>query len=171
MNIVLIGMRATGKTTVAKILAGKLKRDHIEIDELVVERSGLSIPEIVEKSGWEYFRDLESKVTKELAQIDNKIISTGGGVVTRKENTEILEKTGFLILLTASIDTMLLRMGNGTNRPSLTEKGSVREEIAEVLKQRKILYEKACNVIIATDNQNPEEVGERILAVVKERNL
>ena len=171
MNIVLIGMRATGKTTVAKILAEKLKRDHIEMDEQVTERSGLSIPEMVKKFGWEYFRDLESKVTQEVARLDNKIISTGGGAVTRKENTEILKKTGFLILLAASIDTMLLRMEKGTNKPSLTEKSSVREEITEVLKQRKILYEKACNVRIATDNQSPEEVAEKILAIIKERNL
>ena len=171
MNIVFIGMRATGKTTVAKIVAEKLNRDFIDMDDLVAEKSGFSIFETVEKFGWEHFRNLESKVTEEIARCSDKIISTGGGIVIREENMNSLKKNGFLILLTAHIDTMLFRISKDITRPSLTKETSERGEIAEVLKQRKMLYEKNCDAIVTTDTKNKEEVAQEILAIIKEKDL
>ncbi len=169
MNIVLIGMRATGKTTVAKIIAKKLQRDIVEIDDLVVARAGISIAEMVEKFGWEYFRDLESEVLKEIEDCKNCVVSTGGGVVMRTENIEALKKIGFLIHLTARIDSMMERIGEGSIRPSLTEKKSMREEVVEILEMRKAMYESACDMRVATDNLPPDAVADEIMKIITEK--
>ena len=86
MNIVLIGMRGSGKTAVGKILSQRLGREMVELDELVAQKAGQSIPKIVAHQGWEQFRDIEEEVTAEVSQRDNIIIATGGGVVTREPN-------------------------------------------------------------------------------------
>lgn len=166
-NIVLIGMRGSGKTTVAKILSQKLNRDYLELDEMMVEKMGMSVSEIVEKYGWDYFRDKESEIASDVSLYHDKIISTGGGIVTRSKNVENLKKNGVLILLNASAETLLSRIGNDSNRPFLTNKKTRREEIEELLKQRKSLYEQAADEIINTDNMNAELVADEILLKLK----
>ena len=111
MNIVLIGMRGSGKTTVGKILARKLDRELVEMDELIAHKAGLSIAEIVEKHGWEKFRDIEEEITGEVAGRDDIVNAAGGGVVTREKNTAELKKNGILVWLTASLNTLLERIG------------------------------------------------------------
>ena len=83
MNIVLIGYRGTGKSTVGKLLARRLGRDLLSTDTEVVKRAKLSIPELVERHGWDYFRDMESTVCRDLAGRDQVIIDTGGGAILR----------------------------------------------------------------------------------------
>lgn len=163
MNIVLIGMRGSGKTTVARLLSQKLKKEYIEMDEMVVQKLGMSIPKIVEKHGWNYFRDVESEITKEVSQKDNKIISTGGGVILRSQNVEALKKNSKLFWLKADVDTLLQRIEDDPNRPALTNKQSQKEEIEEILKQRESLYHKAADFIIETEGKTVEEVIENII--------
>src|SRR3989338_7128109 len=98
-NIVLIGMRGSGKTTVAKLLSRKLNKEYIELDELIVEKVGMSIPKIVKKFGWDYFRHQESDIAEKVSSYNDKIISTGGGIVSKSKNIETLKKNGILILL------------------------------------------------------------------------
>ena len=112
MNIVLIGMRGCGKTTVGRLLAKRLGRQLVEMDELIARRMGLSIPEIVEKYGWEKFRDIEEEITYEVSRLDNIINATGGGVVIRENNIKELKMKGKLIWLKANTDTLLGRIGN-----------------------------------------------------------
>ena len=94
MNIVLIGYRGTGKSAVARVLAEGTGREVVSTDARIVEVAGRSIPEIVDKHGWEYFRDIESRVVDEVATRDGIIIDAGGGVVIRDRNTEALRKNG-----------------------------------------------------------------------------
>ena len=91
MNIVLIGYRGTGKSTVGKVLAGRLGRTLVSTDAEIVRRAGQPIPEIVAKHGWEYFRDLESTVCQELATREGLVIDTGGGAILRPQNVESLK--------------------------------------------------------------------------------
>ncbi len=119
MNIVLIGMRGSGKTTVGKILARKLGRELVEMDELITQKAGLAIPEIVEKYGWSKFRDIEEEITSEVAGRDNIVNATGGGVVTREKNIAKLKKNGVLVWLKASVDTLVKRIGEDSERPLL----------------------------------------------------
>ena len=162
MNIVLIGMRGSGKTAVGKLLAEKLGKQFIEMDELIVQRMGLSIPEIVEGHGWEKFRDVEEEITREVAKLDNVVNATGGGVVTREKNIWELKQKGKLFWLKASLDTLLKRIGNAHSRPSLTGR-SRREDMEVVLAERSPIYERVADFIIDVEGKSPEEVAEAII--------
>jgi shikimate dehydrogenase len=162
MNIVLIGMRGSGKTAVGKVLAQRLGRELIEMDELIVQKAGLTIPEIVEKHGWERFRDLEAELTAEVAKLDNIINATGGGVVVREPNVTKLKQNGLVVWLTAGVDTLLARIGDDESRPLL--KGKIRREDLEItLAERQTLYQKAADITIDTEDKTPEAVVETIV--------
>ena len=162
MNIVLIGMRGSGKTAVGKVLAQRLGRELIEMDELITQKAGLSIPEIVAKHGWEGFRDLEAEITAEVAERDNIVNATGGGVVTREQNIAKLKQNGMLVWLTADVDTLLNRIGDDEGRPLL--KGKTRREDMEItLAERQPLYQKAADITIDTEGKTPEAVAETIV--------
>lgn len=165
-NIVLIGMRGSGKSTIGRLLAQRLNREHLEMDEIIAKKIGLTIPEIVQKHGWQFFRDQESKVAYKISASDGKIISTGGGVVEREKNLAALKKNGVLVFLKASNKTLLERAGSDKNRPALTDKKSKQEEIVKLLKKRQILYEGAADIIIDTDKLNPERAAEKICKIV-----
>jgi shikimate dehydrogenase len=166
MNIVLIGMRGSGKTTVGRILARKLGRELVEMDELIAQKAGLSIAEIVEKYGWEKFRDIEEEITDEVAGRDNIINASGGGVVTREQNIAKLKKNGILVWLKASVNTLLERIGGDSQRPLLVGK-TQREDMEITLKERKPLYQQATDLVVDTENKKAEEVAETIIKSLK----
>jgi shikimate dehydrogenase len=166
MNIVLIGMRGSGKTTVGRILVGKLGRELVEMDELIAQRAGLSIAEIVEKYGWEKFRDIEEEITSEVAERDNIINASGGGAVTREKNMAKLKKNGVAVWLKASVDTLLERLGEDSPRPLLAGK-TQQEDMEITLKEREALYHKAADLVVDTENKTAEEVAEAIIKSLK----
>ncbi len=170
MNIVLVGMRGSGKTAVGKLLAEKLGKRFIEMDELIVQKMGMSIPEIVSKHCWDNFREVEAELCREVAQLDDVVNATGGGVVTRQENIRELRKKGKLVWLDVSLDTLLQRIGDDSNRPSLTGK-SQREDMETILKERRPIYERAADYIIDTEDKTPEEIAEVIVQLWKGRGL
>ena len=98
-NIVLIGMPASGKTTISELLAEKLEMEKYDVDVYLEEKEGRLIKDIFSEFGEEYFRDLEEKYTNELSEKKGIIISTGGGVIKRKKNIENLKKNGIVIFL------------------------------------------------------------------------
>jgi shikimate kinase len=164
MNIVLIGYRGTGKSTVGKMLAARLGRELISTDAEIVKRANQSIPEIVAQQGWEYFRDAESAVCRDLAGRDQLVIDTGGGVVLRPQNVEVLKRNGKLIWLTATVETITARIGGDTQRPSLTGTKSFVEEIGEVLHDRTPKYQAAADYVIQTDGRSVQQLVKAILA-------
>lgn len=166
MNIVLIGYRGTGKSSVATILAGRLRWDCVSTDAEIVARAKQSIPEIVKAHGWEYFRDLESDVCRDLGGKDSLIIDTGGGAILRPQNVQALKANGRLFWLTAEISTIEARIGGDTQRPSLTGFKSFIEEIAEVLEERRPKYCSAADHAIPTDNRSVTHVVDTILALM-----
>jgi shikimate kinase len=163
MNIVLIGYRGTGKSTVGKAVATRLGRHLVSTDKEIVRRVGSSIPEIVAAHGWEYFRDLESTVCRELAGRDNLVIDTGGGAILRQTNVDVFKRNGRVIWLTASVETIAARIGGDTQRPSLTGTKSHVEEIREVLTERISRYRAAADVTIATDGRSINELATTII--------
>lgn len=169
MNIVLIGMRGTGKTTVGKIIATKLMRGFLETDKIIQDKAKMNIQEIVEKKGWKYFRDLESEVVKEVSLQRNSVIATGGGIILRSDNTEALSKNGVLYLLTADVRTMLMRIGDDPNRPSLSGKTSRKDDIETTWQERARLYEDAADETIDTGALTKAKVVESIIANFKEK--
>jgi shikimate kinase len=165
MNIVLVGYRGTGKTVVGELLAARLRMPRIGMDAKIVKRAGMSIPEIVEKYGWLKFRELESEEARELAGLDNVIIDTGGGVVERPENIEVLQTNSRIFWLKASVDVIVARIQSSTQRPALTFGKTFTEEVSEVLEQRLPKYKRAAQYEIDTDKLTPEQVADRIVEI------
>lgn len=169
MNIVLIGYRGTGKSVVGKNLSERLRMKCISMDERIVEKAGMSIPEIVEKHGWPAFRDMESEVARELAKLDGIIADTGGGVIERPENIDVLQTNAIIVWLRASADVIVSRIQGDTERPSLTGEKSFTDEVAEVLEQRTPKYSSAAQYEIDTDQLAPEQIADRIIEIREER--
>jgi shikimate kinase len=165
MNIVLIGYRGTGKSVVGHLLARKLNRETISMDEEIVKKVGMPILEFVEQNGWPKFRDLETEVAQELTERDNIIVDCGGGVIERPENISALCTTGVIFWLQASVDVVVSRIAGGTERPALTEGKTFTEEVEEVLERRTPLYSEAAQHIINTDDMTPDQVADSILAI------
>jgi shikimate kinase len=165
MNIVLIGYRGTGKSVVGELLARRLLMPYVGMDATIVARAGMSIPEIVAKSGWRIFRDIESELARELAAGDATIIDTGGGVIERTENIEALQKNACIIWLKASVATIVARIQGETGRPALTSGKTFTEEVAEVLERRTPLYASAAQYEIDTDASTPEQIADKIIAL------
>jgi shikimate kinase len=163
MNIVLIGYRGTGKSSIAKILSARLKWPRFNLDDAIVQDMGMSIPQIVEKHGWEFFRDLEVKIVEMASNKDKTIIDAGGGVVVRPKNIERLRQKGVIIWLKAKPEAIISRIKEDTNRPSLTGNKSFLEEVQEVLAERTPKYQAASHIAIDTDNLSPAEVAEKIM--------
>lgn len=164
MNVVLIGYRGTGKSTVGKIVAARLGCTLVSTDAEIVKQAGQTIPEIVAHHGWDYFRDLESRVCQEFANRDGLVIDTGGGAILRSQNVEALKKTGTLFWLTAAVDTIVQRIGRDTQRPSLTGTKSFVDEVQDVLRERTPKYEAAADHVIATDGRSIAQIAGEILA-------
>ena len=163
MNIVLIGYRGTGKSTLGKIVAARLNRQLISTDQEIVRRTGSSIPDIVAAHGWDYFRDVETAVCQDLAGRDNLVIDTGGGAILRQQNVDVFKRNGRLIWLTASVDTIAARIGGETQRPSLTGTKSHVDEIRDVLSERVPKYQAAADLTIATDGRSIDELASVIV--------
>jgi shikimate dehydrogenase len=171
MNIVLIGVRGSGKTTVGRILALRLKRGLVEMDELIAQRAGLSIPEMVARHGWERFRDVEAKIAEEVARLDNQVIATGGGIVTREENIHELRKNGILVWLETGVEELVKRIGQDTTRPPLVSGRTTREDIEITLSERLSLYRKAADLVVSTENKTPEAIAIEIIGFLLEQGV
>ena len=166
MNIVLIGYRGTGKSTVGRLLAARLGRTLVSTDAEIVTRAKRTIPEIVAQEGWDYFRDLESDICRELASRDQLVIDTGGGAILRTHNVETLKKSGTLFWLTASVETIATRIGGDNQRPSLTGSKSFVDEVADVLRERTPKYQAAADHVVATDDRSIDQLVETLLTLV-----
>ncbi len=168
MNIVLVGYRGTGKSVVAGLLAERLNMKSICMDAEIVKQAGSTIPEIVERYGWETFRDMESKLARELAMSDNIVIDTGGGIIERAENIEALGTDSLIFWLKASVDVIVSRIESGTERPALTAGKTFTEEVADVLDQRIDKYAGAADYEIDTDKISQDRVADEIVKKFKD---
>ena len=170
MNLVLIGYRCTGKSTVGRVLAEVLGWPLVDTDTLVQERAGRSIRQIVAEEGWPAFRRLEREVVAEVAARDQQVVSAGGGVVLDPDNTRLLRESGKVVLLTSPPEVIWERMKadpkTAAERPNLTDSGGI-EEVRRVLAERAERYEAACDLRVATDRFGPREAAGRILAWLK----
>jgi shikimate kinase len=171
MNLVLIGYRCAGKTTVGKRVATQLRTGFVDTDDLIEQRHG-AIRDIVETHGWPYFRTLEKRIIEEISNQDSLVIAPGGGFVLDIDNVKSLKKNGFIIWLKADLKVLCARMMNDprtlVQRPSLMGKG-ILEEIEEVMAIRAPFYEMASDVPLDTSAMDVEAVMQTILCVLEER--
>jgi shikimate kinase len=165
MNLVLIGYRATGKSTVGRILSEKMKITFRDTDLLVENKMAIPIKEIVALHGWDFFRIKEKEMIKTLMKKKSAIIATGGGVVLDQENVNLLKQTGVIIWLNAPVQDIVDRLNkdaqNKAIRPQFTT-GNIAQETVDVLKQRLPLYEGAADYIVDTTGKKAVQVAEEI---------
>jgi shikimate kinase len=166
MNIVLIGYRGTGKSTVAKILGQRLGWKIMSTDKEIVKEAGQSIPKIVEQFGWDHFRELETQMCRKLQEQTDLVIDTGGGLILKEENVNILKANGTIFWLTAEVSTIVKRISGDTQRPSLSGTKSFLEEIEDILKERTPKYQAAATHIISTDQTSPDKIADSILSLI-----
>ncbi len=169
MNIVLTGFMGTGKSKIGKRLAKRLGMSYLDTDELIEEREKDSVPAIFKKKGEEYFRRLETKVVKEVALLDNFVISTGGGVVLREGNIRLLKKNALIICLFANPEVILKRTKGDDNRPLLGVNNQ-KKRIEKLLALRKPYYEKA-DFSVDTSALDSEGVVEEIIEFLEKEEI
>lgn len=167
-NIVLVGFMGTGKTVTGRALAAKLGREFLELDEIIENKEGISVGEIFERKGEPYFRKIEREVVKESAERDGVVISAGGGVIIDEKNLENLKKNALIVCLEASPDVILDRTKGLGNRPLLNVPDPGKR-IKELLEKRVHYYKKA-DFSVHTDGLSAEEVADKIIRWMTERD-
>jgi len=172
MNIVLIGYRCSGKTTVGKLLARELKRELLDTDQLIEGKTGLPINLYVSQKGWGDFRAVEKEVVSDVASRDDLVIATGGGVVIDPENVRNLKRNGWVVWLKAGVPVIRERMKKAENagkfRPTLSGVDPLKE-IDRILHERMPVYESTSDYKVDTDRKNPEEVEHVIMKAFSNR--
>ena len=164
--LTLIGYRATGKTTVAKLLAQRLGWDWIDADVEIEHRAGKTIARIFAEDGEAAFRDLESQVIADLCRRQRLVLAAGGGAPLRPENRRAMRQAGRVVWLTARPETILARMsGDATTaarRPNLTDKLPL-EEIVQLLHQREPVYRESADLTVDTEGITPARLAATII--------
>lgn len=165
MNLVLLGMMGSGKTTVGLCLSKKTSRPLLDTDAEIVKTHG-EIKRIFAEHGERYFRELERGLAERLSKTDGQIIATGGGFVLEPKNAENLRKNGTLVYLRATAQTLEKRLKKDGERPLLEGEESLSEKIARLLIERGARYESLADVVVDVDGKSVEEVAEEILKKV-----
>jgi len=169
--LILIGYRATGKTTLARLLAERLNVAWYDSDLLIENRAGKSIARIFAEDGEPTFRDWEAEEIEKILLGSQRtgqqiVLATGGGAILRESTRLFLKQQGFVVWLTASKETIYRRMiqdaTTTTRRPDLTNLPA-EEEIALLLEKRKPFYKETTHLIVETENESLEKLVETIL--------
>ena len=168
--IALIGFMATGKTAVGKLLAEYLGRDYkfIEIDKIIIDDAGKSIPQIFSEDGEIRFREYEIVACKKASKLDKVVISCGGGVVLNKINIDYLKQSCHIVLLQASAEEIYKRViKNGKETRPLIAKEDPKAEIKKVLKFREPFYRAAAELTIKATEKKLEDLVIEIIEKTK----
>ncbi|NQT05326.1 MAG: shikimate kinase [Dehalococcoidia bacterium] len=167
-NIALVGFMGTGKTGVGRLLAGKLGKDFIELDELIEQRAGKTIPEIFQQDGEIAFRELEIEATREAAEKKNAVIACGGGVVLNQINVDRLGEHSVIVYLTASPETILQRTSSDTDERPLLVAEDRASRVEKLLNFRRPFYERAADITVDTSELDVSEVAGQVITELSE---
>ena len=168
-NLILIGLMGAGKTTLGRQLASELQLDFYDSDQLICERTGVSIPTIFELEGEEGFRHREKTVINELVQLNNIIIATGGGTVLNAENRYKLQKNGHVIYLHAHPQILLSRIQNDRNRPLLQVEDPLLK-LQQLYVQRDPIYRETAHLIIEANDSCTTQTITRLFTLLHQTN-
>ena len=165
MILTLIGYRATGKTTIARLLAERMGWDWIDADVEIERRAGKSIARIFAENGEPAFRDLEAQVIGDLCRRERLVLAAGGGAPLRLESRHAMRAAGKVVWLTARPETILARMTadatTAGRRPNLTDKDPL-DEIVQLLRIREPIYRETADYVVETEGKTPETLVEEI---------
>ena len=165
-NIVLIGFMGAGKSTISDFLRTVFAMEVVEMDQIIAEREGMSISDIFETYGEEYFRNLETELLIEMQSKTNVVISCGGGVPMRERNVVEMKKNGRVVLLTAKPETILSRVKDNHDRPLLEGNKNV-DFIADLMEKRREKYQAAADIVIETDGKDKLEICEELVQRIR----
>ena len=146
MNVILTGLRGTGKSSVGKVLAQRLGFTFVDTDTRIEALAGCRIAEVVAQHGWEHFRALERQVVTRIAATERQVIAAGGGTLIDEENARLLKTCGVVILLLCELPILQRRIVLGSNRPSLTGQGAAEAELTQVWEARRARYHAVADV-------------------------
>ena len=166
-NLVLIGFMGAGKTTMSDYFSTMFAMDSVEMDQVIARREGMTIPDIFEVHGEEYFRNCETDLLIEMQSRKNTVISCGGGVPMRDRNVAEMKKNGRVILLTATPETILERVKDDHSRPLLENNKNI-PFIQSLMDKRRDKYEAAADIIVPTDGRSIHDIGEEIISRLRE---
>ena len=161
LNIVLCGFMGCGKSTVGKKLSQMTQMEFVDMDGYIEKRAGMKIPDIFEKHGEGFFRDL--------SQRGGYVVATGGGALTFQRNVDAFKEGGVIVLLDTPLRVLQLRLKNDRNRPLLQRPDRFRF-IRELHQKRMPLYRRAADVVIPTKG-SPNAVCRQVLQALEEKNL
>jgi shikimate kinase len=168
-HIYLTGYRGTGKSSVGRILADRLARTLVDLDDRIESAAGMTIREIFNEGGESSFRDWETKCLELVVAEANEVVALGGGAILRDRNRELISHSGVCVWLDADADTLAQRIfgdeSTAQRRPSLTELSPV-EEIRQLLRQREPLYRQASQYRVDTGGKSPEEIADEIIRLL-----
>ena len=151
-NLVLTGFMGTGKTSIGKLLAEKLGRCFVDLDQKIEQDTGMTVPQIFEKYGEKYFRELEKNAVKEVAARKNLVIATGGGTVKDEENIRLLKNSGVMVCLTTEPEEIFRRTERRGERPVLDSGDEDRlNTIKKLLAERQKFYAQADYTVDTTE--------------------
>lgn len=161
-TIALIGFMGSGKSTIGPMLAGALGRDFVDLDEVVKSEAGMTVDEIFAAEGEEGWRKRESRALQAALSGSVIVLSCGGGVILDPANRALLEGC-LTVWLTASIETLLKRVGEGEGRP-LLDGPELRTTMERLHRARLQIYAEAADITISTDDKEPAALSEEILS-------
>jgi len=168
-NIFITGFMGSGKTRIGKLLASELNKKFIDTDELIEQREHMSVKQIIEENGENWFREKEKEILDEIVNPENTyVVSLGGGVLIKEKNIERIKQSGVMIYIQSSIENLWKRTKNKTKRPLLLEDGKIPDKteyfqnIQELLNQRMDGYKKA-DITINRDEMEAEQVVDLLL--------
>lgn len=150
MNLILTGMRGTGKTTLGKALALYLGWGFVDLDEWIEKKCGKGVHELVMNEGWGAFREWEKRAVASCDGLKKTVISTGGGTLMDADNAKKLKINGLVILLIADMETMRKNLAQSHARPSLTDKAgntSALDELEAVWEDRRERYHAVADLV------------------------
>ena len=167
-NIFLVGMMGAGKTTVGKALAHRMRREFVDTDRVLVDRTGVAVATVFEIEGEEGFRKRETAVLREVCEHDDQVIATGGGIVLCEENRHVMRESGTVVYLRARLESLWERTRHDTTRPLLATPNP-KGRLTELLKQREPLYREVAHVIVDSGPQSAATLVNRVLAALRAR--
>jgi shikimate kinase len=165
-NVFLVGMMGAGKTTLGKALAQKLGLEFVDMDRVLVERTGVAVATIFEIEGEQGFRKRESAALAEVAAHDDRVVATGGGAVLAAENRALMRASGTVVYLRARLEHLWERTRHDTSRPLLATPDP-RGTLERLLGERDPLYREAAHLVVDTGSQSAGTAANRVLAALK----
>ncbi len=157
----------SGKTTVGRKLAGFLRREFIDIDQELVKRTGVTISHIFEVEGEEGFRNRETRLLEEICQRDGAVVSTGGGIVLREQNRQLMREAGQVIFLDIDIETLWERLRGCQNRP-LLQVENPRERVTQLMFERDPAYRESAHVTVKVSSDSASKTARRVQKLVEQ---